>query len=170
MVRDWNRDSFAFGLAQNEFQWASEAVLNGPLLPELKALMLELTSAWRVRTGAGLTDYAPIGGSPFPMPPGYVNFVNLGNDAPALNEMTVLANAVYRWNSVIGTHDLASGHGLCTPQPNGSNDATAAYAYLIGTGLPDGTNVSGSAHPNLLGQQTYRTPLAAQLQDVLLDD
>jgi hypothetical protein len=153
-----------FGLAQNEFQWASEAVLNAPLIPELKALMLDLTSTWRARTGAGLTDYTLIGGGQA------VGFVNLGNDAPALNEMTALSNGVYGWNSVIGTHDLASGHGLCTPQPDGSNDAIAAFAYLIGTGTPDGTNGSGSAHPNLLGQQAYRTPLAAKLQQVLLDD
>ncbi len=152
-----------FGLAQNEFQWASEAVLNGPLLPELKALMLDLTAVWRARTGPGLTDYTLIGGRE------PVDFVNLGNDAPALNEMTALAGAVYGWNSVIGTHDLASGHGLCTPQPDGSNDATAAYAYLIGTGAPGGTNVSGSAHPNLLGQQAYRGPLAFHLEDSLLD-
>ncbi len=159
-----NNNVSEFGLAQNEFQWASEAVLNKPLLPELKALMLDLTALWRVKTGPGFNDYTLIGGRE------PVGFVNLGNDAPALNEMTALANAVYGWNSVIGTHDLASGHGLCTPQPDGTNDAVAAYAYLVGTGGPEGTNVSGSAHPNLLGQQTYRTPLAAKLQEILLAD
>jgi hypothetical protein len=148
-------DSAVFGLAQNEFQWASEAVLNGPLEPDLKALFLTMTKVWRVK--AALYNF---GGNDF-------DVAHLGNDAPALNEMTALSASEYGWNAVTGTHDLASGHGLCTTQPNGSNDAVAAYAYLIGPA--DGTNASGSAHPNLLGQQAYRGPLATALQDALLD-
>lgn len=50
--------------------------------------------------------------------------------------------------------------------PDGGNDAEAAYACLIGP--LNGTNGSGSAHPSLLGQETYRQPLAAALQAALL--
>ena len=160
---------FDFGLPQNEFQWASEAILNGPIDPEIKALMLDLTltPGWRVRTGTGgaplfVPEYTLIGKEKL------VDFVNLGNDAPALNEMTALSAGVYSWNAVTGTHDLASGHGLCTDEPTGLNDDVAAYAYLIAP--LQGTNASGSAHPNLLGQQAYRGPLAAALKAELLHD
>ena len=149
--------SFIFGLAQNEFQWASEAILNGPLQPELKTLFVTMTKVWSVRRAPG--SFYDFGGND-------VDIAHLGNDAPALNEMTLLSSedGYYGWNAVIGTHDLSSGHGLCTKQPNGSNDDVAAYAYLIGP------NISGSAHPNLLGQQTYRDPLAAALKEALLED
>jgi PKD repeat protein len=168
LLIDYVRDqpsTFAFGLPQNEFQWASEAVLNAPLDSRAEATILDnvdLTSNWRAKTGPGLTDFTLIGGDE------PVDFVNLGNDAPALNQMTELSQGRYGWTPVIGTHDLASGHGLCTDQPDGSNDAIAAYAYLIGPA--DGTNASGSAHPNLLGQhQAYRPPLTETLQSSLLD-
>jgi hypothetical protein len=76
--------------------------------------------------------------------------------------MVRLSSALYGWTAVTGTFDLASGHGLCNLQPGTVPDAIAAYAYLIGPA--QGTNGSGSAHPNLLGQEAYRTPLSAALQ------
>jgi hypothetical protein len=162
IVKDFP-DTTEFGLAQNEFQWASEAVLNGPLDPDLKALILTMTSEWRV-------PILPVGNTVIGA--NDVDLVNLGNDAPALNEITELAGTIayYSWFSVIGTHDLASGHGLCTPQPTGNpiGDLTAAYAYLVGP--LNGTNISGSAHPNITGQnEAFRPPIAAALQAELLD-
>jgi hypothetical protein len=152
-VRDNVDDEAVFGLAQNEFKWASEVVLNGPDRPEDKLIPFSLTSSWRVKTSP-VTFSTLVGG----------DTVNLGDEAPALNEMTALSNSAYGWTSVVGTHDLASGHGLCTPQPTGDpiSDLTAAYAYLLGP------NPSGSAHPNLLGAQAYREPIAEALCSALL--
>lgn len=150
-------DSAVFGLAENEFRWASEAILNAPLNPNLKMVILGLDTDWRVDTLE--LGFETIGAG---------DFVNLGNDAPALNEMTALSESAFGWSAVIGTHDLASGHGLCVDQPTGDPivDMNAAYAYLIAT--LDGSNASGSAHPNMLGKGTYREPLAEALKQAFL--
>ena len=152
-----------FGLAQNEFQWAAQAVLNGFADPMDRALLTALTGKWKApKEGVGASWLIGSGEAVED-----IRYGKGGDVGPALNEMTLLSGGRYGWTPVIGTHDLASGHGLCTAQPDGSNDAVAAYAYLVG-GLPETTNVSGSAHPNLLGQEAYRTPLALALQAALL--
>jgi hypothetical protein len=144
------------GLTQNEFAWAAEAVLGGVDNPQARVLVSQLTGQWRVKAPGGALAKTTIGaGQP-------VDFVNLGTRSPALNEVTRLSQSYYGWSPVTGTFDLASGHGLCNLQPGTVPDRIAAYAYLIGPA--QGTNASGSAHPNLLGQEAYRTPLSTALR------
>lgn len=144
------------GLTQNEFAWAAEAVLGGIDDPQARVLVSQLTGQWKVKAPGGALAKTTIGaGEP-------VDFVNLGTRSPALNEVTRLSQPYYGWTPVLGTFELASGHGLCNLQPGTVPDRVAAYAYLIGPA--QGTNGSGSAHPNLLGQEAYRTPLAAALR------
>lgn len=160
-----------FGLAQNEFQWASESVLNAPLLPPLKAAFLELTSEWRVKSNLLPPAFFTIPTDvALPMDYPFETLrVSLGDDGPALNEMTArsglpVAEGGYGWTPVIGGHDAATGHGLCNAQPTGDPlaDLQSAFAYLIGP--VQGTNASGSAHPNLLGMKyVYHYPNAAAL-------
>ncbi len=139
------------GLTQNEFEWAAEAVLGGTADPQARVLLTELSGQWKVKAPGGALAKTTIGaGEP-------VDFVNLGTESPALNEVTRLAATLYGWTAATGTFDLVSGHGLCNLQPETVPEAIAAYAYLIGPA--QGTNASGSAHPNLLGQEAYRIPI-----------
>jgi hypothetical protein len=146
-------DLNSIGLTQNEFEYAAEAVLGGIEEPTARVLALDLTSDWNLK--------APNGGVSTIGPAQPVDFSNIGTSSPALNEVTRLSQSVYGWHPTIGTFDLASGHGLCAPQ-GVDFDSTAAYAYLAGP--LEGTNVSGSAHPNLLGQEAYRLPIAEALK------
>jgi hypothetical protein len=144
-----------FGLTQNEFEYAAKAILGGFDDPEPRVLVTSLVSSWKVKAPGGLLAKTTIGsGEP-------VDFVNIGSSSPALNGITRMSQSRYGWVPTIGTFDLASGHGLCAPQ-GVDLDSNAAYAYLIGPA--QGTNVSGSAHPNLLGQETYRKPIATALK------
>jgi hypothetical protein len=145
------------GLTQNEFEYASKAILGGFENTEPRVLVTDLVSSWNVKAPGGPLAKTTIG----PSEP--VEFVNIGSANPALNGITRRSQSLYGWVPTTGTFELASGHGLCAPQ--GVNlDSNAAYAYLIGPA--QGTNVSGSAHPNLLGQETYRKPIATALNAV----
>jgi hypothetical protein len=144
-----------FGLTKNEFEYAAKAILGGFDDPKPRVLVTSLVSSWNVKAPGGLLAKTTIG------PGELVDFVNIGSSSPALNGITRMSQSRYGWVPTIGTFDLASGHGLCAPQGM-DLDSNAAYAYLIGPA--QGTNVSGSAHPNLLGQETYRKPIATALE------
>ena len=149
------------GLTENEFAYASAAILGGVANPEPRVLDIRLTGDWNVRAPGGPLATTTIG------PGQAVDFINLGTSSPALNEVTRLSESRYGWTPVLGTFDLASGHGLCARPPviGVVPDDEAAYAYLIGPA--EGTNVSGSAHPNLLGQEAYREPITATVRRLL---
>jgi hypothetical protein len=153
------------GLTQNEFQWAAEAVLGGFDNPQDRVLLTSLSGQWKVKAPGGPLAKTTIGAGET------VDEINLGNGSPALNEVTRLSQAAYGWRPVLGTFDAASGHGLCNRQPDSpipTPARNAAFAYLIGP--LQGTNASGSAHPNMKGQEeAYRPPLSAALQADLLD-
>lgn len=143
-----------FGLTQNEFEYTAKAILGGFDSPEPRVLVTGLVSSWNVKAPGGPLAKTPIG------PGEAVDFVNIGSASPALNGITRMSRSRYGWTPATGTFGLASGHGLC---PQGVDfGSNAAYAYLIGPAA--GTNVSGSVHPNLLGQETYRKPIASALK------
>ena len=157
------------GLTQNEFKYAALIVLGGTDGLEGTGIpggdveqVLEntlLTGPWKVKAPGGPFSKHTIG------PGEDVDFINLGTQSPALNEVTRLVHGLYGWSSVTGTFDGASGHGLCALPPALVPDTIAAYAYLLGTA--QGTNISGSAHPNLLGLETYRAPLFSTIAAAL---
>ena len=144
------------GLTQNEFAWAAEAVLGGIDNPQARVLLSELSGKWNVKAPGGPFAKTTIGLGET------IDYVNLGTQSPALGEITRLSQMYYGWTPVLGTFDLASGHGLCNFQPGTVPDAVAAYAYLVGP--LQGTNASGSAHPNMLGHEiAYRGPVSTSL-------
>jgi hypothetical protein len=156
------------GLTQNEFKYAALTVLGGTDGLEGTGTpggdveqVLEntlLTGPWKVKkTPGGALAKHTIG------PGEDVDYINLGTESPALNEVTRLVQGLYGWSSVTGTFDSASGHGLCAvPPPLGT---ARPYAYLIGPA--QGTNISGSAHPNILGMEGYRNPLFSTIAAAL---
>jgi hypothetical protein len=153
-----------FGLTKNEFQYAAEAVLGGKGVAGVdKVLEADLTSLWKVRTGPGLSGKETIG--PDALNPDLdLDFLSIGKDSPALNEVTALSEGDYGWMPVTGTFEEMSGHGLCAGLPG--NLGGEPWAYLIGSA--QGTNISGSAHPNLPGMETYHEPLSKSLIGSLL--
>jgi hypothetical protein len=154
---------FNFGLTQNEFKYAALAVLggtdglDGTGIPggDVEQVLENtlLTGPWKVKAPGAPFSKHTIG------PGEDVDFINLGTESPALNEVTRLVKGLYGWSPVTGTFSASSGHGLCVLPPG------SPYAYLIGSA--QGTNISGSAHPNMLGMETYRTPLFSTIAAAL---